>query len=440
MDVRLLRAKISVGSVALTGVLYILAGLLMLLWMDGIPSMVKIMILVYTASMTFFGVLSCLSRFKWTQFVQALLPLAIGILFVTNSFSVSTLFAFLMGIYIALIAFFRLIDFIILNANKNSGRWYALLMSCITFLFALPLIINPSIYVNQAILVTSIFCIFHGLTYIGDFLMLIAPSKSMAPYKRKIRINMPILFTSFLPKKMVRHLNYLLSVDADGVLMEDSFKGEDKADLEVLIHATEKGFSSMGHVDIVFEDKMYSFGNYDPESWKLFETIGDGVLLVVEGREKYIQFRLEDVGNSIFAFGLKLNDEQKEKVRKQIEKLYQHTIPWKSKGQKESEGLLTEKNATDYASRLYRSTQMTSYKFEKTSFKGYFAMTTNCVKLADSILRSAGIAAAMPNGILTPGGYYDFFNYQYGFKKSIVVSRQSYHPKGTIQHEEIKIV
>ncbi len=435
MDSRILRKNISIGSIALTGILFIVAGILMLLWIGGIPSMVKVMVLVYCLVLSFFEVLAWLSKRKWHYLLRALTPVFLGITLMVSPSSLSTLFSFLMGSYISLLGFFRLIDFIVLNANKTPGRWMALTGTIITFLFSLPMFFSPSIYVNRAIIITSIFCVFHGLSYIGDFLIQIAPNKKVAPYKRKIRINMPILFTSFLPKKSIQQLNKLLAVDADGILIEESFKGEEKSDLEILIHATETGFSSMGHVDLVFEDKVYSYGNYDPESWKFFQSVGDGVLLVVSGRDKYIDFRLSDVGNSLFAFGIKLTEEQRKSVSKALEDFKEHTLLWSTRQQRKNDSILIDQEPADYASRLSRELSIKAYKFKDTSFKGYFVMTTNCVKLADQIIRSAGIAAATPNGILTPGGYYDFFNRQYGMKKSIVVSKQSYHPKGEIQHE-----
>ncbi|MFV0479171.1 MAG: HdeD family acid-resistance protein [Anaerorhabdus sp.] len=427
MNYQLLRKRISIVSLGITGILFIVAGILMFFWIDGIPSMIRLAFLIYSGLLTASALLSCFSNFKWVNFVQALLPVIFGLIFMFSPNTLSSMFAFLMGLYMLLIGLFRLIDFIVLNANKTPGRWSALITAGITLLFSLPLVFNPSIYVGRATALTAIFCLFYGLTYIGDFLVQISPSKKADPVKRKIRINMPVIFTSFIPKMAIQSINKLLEVSQDDVVIEESFVEDKKPDMEIFIHATETGFSSMGHVDIVFENKAYSYGNYDPKSWKFFQSVGDGVLLCVQGREEYVQFRLTDVGNSIFAYGIKLTDKQKDSVREALNQFKEHLYPWQCDAAAGGDGV-------DYVSRLYRKVKITSYKFKNTSFKAYFVMTTNCVKLADRILRAAGIAAATPNGILTPGAYLDFFERQYALKHSIVISRQSYTPKKEIMH------
>ncbi len=435
MDGKLLRKRITASSIAITGILYLIAGIFMVVWVNGVPPMMRTIVLIYTIILSFFGVLSCLSNFKIMRLIQAILPLIFGLIFANDPSSISKLFTFLLGLYIVLISLVKFIDFIVLNANKTPGRIMVLLNSIIMGLIAIPLIWNPSMYMNRAILIASIFFVFYGLTYLSDFFVQIAPSQKMIPIKQRVRITLPIIFTSLIPKKMVNHVNNLLSIDHDKKLQEESFKEEVEPDLEILIHASETGFGAMGHVDFILDDTVYSYGNYDFQSLKFFESIGDGVLLEIPGRNHYIQFRLTDVGNSIFAFGIKLDESQKERVRKVVSEIKTHTYSWDSLAKRQAMGEVLDETPKDYASRLYRETEARMYKFNDTSFKAYFVMSTNCVKLVDKVIRSAGLVAASPNGILTPGAYYEFFERQYRFKNSVVISKRTYNPKGIIQHE-----
>lgn len=438
MDSRLLRKRISVGSIALTGLLFIQAGIAILLWIDNVPAPVRWTVFLSTCFVSFFAIISVFSKFKLSRLIQAISPTIFGFIFLVNPQSITTLFALFTGLYIMFIGFLRFIDFIVLNANKTKGRWWALTEVILSIGFGLPLMIAPSIYVERAALIASFIFIFHGLTYFEDLILQIAPTKWNGVLKTKIRINLPIIFTSTIPKKYIKNINKLFSVDDDGVLIQESFKTNETPDLEIFIHAAETGFSSMGHVDIFFEGKVYSYGNYDPESWKFFESVGDGVLLVVDGKQAYIDFRMEDLKSSSFCYGLRLSEPQKERVRKTIQELMSHTYPWKTKQQRVDEGEGSDEIPQNYASRLYRATKMKSYKFKDTSFKAYFVMTTNCVKLADKIIRSMGVVTATPNGLLTPGTYLDYFDRQYRLKKSIVVSCQSYNPLGEIVHTEVR--
>ncbi|MFV0379212.1 MAG: hypothetical protein ACK5KQ_00075 [Anaerorhabdus sp.] len=435
MNINIVRNKISIASLLITGIFFSVSGFLILLWLNGVPSMVKLMILLYCFILSIFGVISCLSKFKFIRFIQALIPAILGLNFYFNPTSLPKLYAFLMGIYISIIGVCKFIDFIILNANKNKGRYLVLISSMITFMFSVPLVLNPNANFEGAIILTAIFCIFHGLTYIGDFIYQIFPNKKFNG--RKFRINLPIIFTSLLPKKAVLKINKLFESDEDKILFEESFVGDNKVDLEILIHATDKGFSSMGHVDLVFEDTVYGYGNYDIDSWKFFQSIGDGILLKFKGKKKYINFRMKDIDGSTFAYGIRLTDDEYQRVKKTLLDFEKHLVKWKCRYEKKinNEDIMGE--PIDYLSRLYREGEMETYKFKDTSFKAYFVMSTNCVKLADKILRAADIVAATPNGILTPGAYLDFFNRQYSLVNSSVVSKKSYNPSGSIKHEKV---
>ncbi len=435
-DIKLLRQNITAGSLALTGLLYIAAGIMMLLWRKEVPFAFKYGIFAYTAVLSGVGLLSCVSKFKLVSFLQALVPIIFGSLFAFNTLAVSSTFAFFLGIYIMVMAIIRFIDFIVLHANKTPGRFLTLFNCLVMAIFAFPLVNDPKFFTTRAIWVAGLFCIFYGLTNLGDFLVEIAPMKKTDRYKRKIRINLPIIFTALMPRQTIGHINKLLSVDEDEILEEESFKEERIPDIEVFVHVTESGFGTMGHADLCFEGKVYCYGNYDFQSFKLFGSVGDGVLFTTENRDEYIKFCAKATGDSIFAFGLKLEEDQKVKIREALEDVQSHTIPWKSLMKKWEDGeFKSEKEPDDYASLLFKETRAEMYKFKDTSFKAYFVMTTNCVKLVDKILRSAGVVAALPNGLLSPGAYYDFLDRRYRIKNSIVISKQTYHNEAEIRHE-----
>ncbi|MFV0480099.1 MAG: HdeD family acid-resistance protein [Anaerorhabdus sp.] len=433
---KITREEISAGSLALTALLYIVAGVAMLLWRQSVPLAIKLFIFGYMVVTGCVGLFSCISKFSITRCIQSLIPIVFGWIFAFNTSAISSTFAFFLGIYIAVMALVRLIDFIVLNANKLPGRFVVLFNAVVMFLFSLPLILDPKMFDQRAIFITGLFCIFYGITNLGDFLVEIAPMKKTDRYKRKIRINLPIIFTALLPRKTIGHINQLLEVEEDGVLEEESYKEDTTADLEVFVHVTESGFGTMGHADFYFDGQVHCYGNYDFQSFKLFGSVGDGVFFTTDNRDEYIKFCAKATGDSIFAFGLKLTDEQKIRVREEIQKVRDHTFPWYSLAEKEKRGeIKNEKKPDDYASQLYEGTKASMYKFKDTSFKGYFVMTTNCVKLVDRILRSAGVVAALPNGILTPGAYYEFLDHRYRMKNSIVISRQTYHNEASIKHE-----
>ena len=80
----------------------------------------------------------------------------------------------------------------------------------------------------------------------------------------------------------------------------------------------------------------------------------------------------------------------------------------------------------DYASRVYIHTHAEMYKFTKGKFKTYFIAGTNCVNLADDLIRSKDLNLIDLNGLVTPGAYLAFLNTEYLKKDSIVKTRTLY--------------
>ena len=190
-------------------------------------------------------------------------------------------------------------------------------------------------------------------------------------------------------------------------------------DLEIFIGVKDSLIGKFGHADLCFEDKVYSYGHYDDASKKLFDCMGDGILFIVNDREKYLKFCAEHSKKTIFAFGITLTDEQKVKIKKELNKVKSYTYRWKclqEENKKEEYG--------DYASCLYRATKAKFYKFSESTYRLYFVLWANCVKLVDNVLKAAGGDILRLNGVITPGAYYYHLNNEFKKKESNVIRKE----------------
>lgn len=436
IQAKLVRKYIGVTSLGLSAILYIISGIAFIFWKSEIPLIVRFIVIGYAIILGVSGILTCLSKFTIPRLLHALMPIGFAVVFVLFMHQMSSLYAFLLGIYILVVGVIKVIDYIILRANRTPGRIMVLISAIIILILSYPLVFNAEGSVTMAFFHTGVFCVFYGFTLLGDFFVEVSPIKQTNRFKKRMRINLPVFLTMLMPKKAIGYINQLLSVDDDGVIEEQSFKVDQVPDVEIFVHVTEKGFGTIGHADLYFEGKVYCYGNYDDDSFKLFGSVGDGVLFTVTNRDEYINFCAKATGDSIFAFGLRLNEAQKEAIRERLASLFTHVYPWECKLQRyEEKTYSSEQKPDDYASRLYEATHAKLYKFRDTSFKAYFVLTTNCVKLSDYVIRSTGIAAANPNGIMSPGEYYEYFDRQYHLKNSIVISKQTYHHDAKIEHE-----
>ncbi len=66
------------------------------------------------------------------------------------------------------------------------------------------------------------------------------------------------------------------------------------------------------------------------------------------------------------------------------------------------------------------------FKFSKGKFRTYFISSTNCVMLADELIRNRDLTLINLSGLVTPGAYLSFLNTEYLKPNSAVISRTLY--------------
>jgi hypothetical protein len=134
---------------------------------------------------------------------------------------------------------------------------------------------------------------------------------------------MPIIVSLLVPYNFFLKINKSLKEERTAVKINKDTKG--KVDLEIFIGVKDSLIGKMGHADLCFENKIYSYGHYDENSKRLFDTVGDGTLFTVDNRDKYLKFCAEHSKKTIFAFGISLTDKQKERVRDELNKIQSNT-------------------------------------------------------------------------------------------------------------------
>lgn len=335
------------------------------------------------------------------------------------------------GIYLLINAIIKFINFLILVKNKAHGKLVEFTFSLIYFIFSISFIFYPIKNLSIVLLIIGIYILLLGVNYIIDFIYFMIPKKIKKKIKRSIRISLPAFIEAIIPYTVLNEINYLLdkeNYDKEFVFEE---KSEDVIpDLEVLVHTSNRGFNRMGHVDIYYNNVVVSYGNYDDNSKRFFDMIGDGVLFTAD-KEKYIPFCIEHSKKTLFVLGLKLTDNQKKNIDKAINNIFNNAYSWNSPYE---EALLNNKRVkksdyNDYASKLYQVTNAKFYKFKSGAFKNYFVLGNNCCRLADHIVGKSGIDLLKMNGVITPGTYYEYLNREFHKKNSMVVSRKIYNSK-----------
>lgn len=346
---------------------------------------------------------------------------AMGIFFFSKPTTFLSLFPIIFGFYMLLNGIIKLLAYIIYKEEKLKGYHPTLLASIIDFLFSYIMISNPGDNIKTLTIILGIYLIFFGITYLYDFIKDLYP-KLFKTKKRKIRVTPPIIISALIPYRIYTKINNILDKYSTSVHIKNK-NTSGKVDLEIFIHVKDSFIGSIGHADLCFENKVYSYACYDDNSKRLFETVADGMLCIIKGKSKYLKFCTDYSKKTIFSFGITLSDKQKEKIKSELNKMQEYAYHWRCDQE------LTNEECTDFASTLYRYTGVQYYKFTKGKWKTYFLFTTNCVKLVDKVLGATGSDILNVNGIVTPGAYYNFLNKEFKRKNSAVIKKTIYKKK-----------
>ncbi|MGT2742340.1 hypothetical protein [Streptococcus plurextorum] len=264
-----------------------------------------------------------------------------------------------------------------------------------------------------------------GITRLRDGIFFEA-DLSQNKLKRRVRVTLPIFLTALVPATTLAKVNKFLQENAEESAEEayNQVKSGKTAELELFIHTAETSlFSAIGHVDLCYNGRVISFGNYDPTSERFFGMIGDGVLYTCD-RDKYISLCKRVSQKTLFGYGIDLTEDMEKAVQTRLAEIEDLLIPWEPSDEK----VTAADGSSDYsyAYRIKHETDGKLYKFTKSKFKSYFVLSTNCVLLADSIVGQAGTDILSPKGFIAPGTYQAYLDEEYEKPNSLVVSKSLY--------------
>ena len=321
--------------------------------------------------------------------------------------------------YLLMCSIFNFFMFMILFKNKVNKRYTYLIKFIFLFIVGIIIFFSPLKYVYILLITMGSYFVLLGLKFVINFIYNIIPNRFKNIYKRKIRISLPVWFEAIVPYTVFVDINRVLKVDDDK--SKEINTENSKSKFEVLVHVSPNGFNRVGHVDIVYGDKVISYGNYDDSSKKLFNSCGDGILFYTD-KEKYIPFCLNHSNKMLFGFEINLNSDQLKHVDKLLDELKSQLVEWVPPMIDSCEDL----KKIDYASALYKSSPTIFYKFTKGKFKTYYIFGASCCHFANEIIGHSGIDFLKMNGLITPGSYYDCLNREYVNKTGLVIKRNIY--------------
>ena len=275
--------------------------------------------------------------------------------------------------------------------------------------------------------VSGVYLIVTGVNLMGDFFSeFMDTDYARDRIKPRTYLPVPILISAFIPRRVLNFINKNIS-DNDKISPKDEeYVPTGNPRLEVYIHIGNDPIGKFGHMDMSFDDTVYSYGCYDTSSNKLWGFISDGTLAVCP-RKPYLDQSINLENKTLIGFGIDVSDKEADEIYKKLNFLKKVLIEWKPLSVTDSEN--AEKYG-DPASVLQRNTGAVFYKFRSGPFKTYFALGSNCVLLAHRIIGAAGAGILRVGGLVTPGTYFAYLDRRYKLKNNFVVSKTIYKSGG----------
>lgn len=351
---------------------------------------------------------------------RIIINIVLGFIFLLFPKLPISLIPIVFSLYLLFNSVVKFINYVVLKEVDLKSRFKEFFFGAFFLLFSLFFLFYPVEKVSIFVTIIGIYCAIIGLSRLYEFLIDILSEKFKLNFKKKLRITLPVFLEVFVPKRALKRINKYIDE-----FIDENKKNNKESDLKIFIHLSKYGFNQFGHMDIMFEGKIYSYGNYDKDSRKLYTTLGDGVLFELTKKEEYINLCINTSKKTIVEYGIKLTEIQKEKLRLELKSIMENCTVWVPPVATKKR--IKKKEYTDYTSKLYLATKAKFYKFTKGPYKKYFVLGVNCTYFADMLMRNCVFEVLKLVGIISPGTYFEYLDENYRKKYSNVVSKIVYN-------------
>lgn len=332
------------------------------------------------------------------------------------------------------------------DGAPNYGAYFV--NGVITLVAGVLMLVNNRLNAIGFGLVAGIYVLWYGFTMIFDTFNEESTQQKMSAtakkMQRKLRFAIPPVIGGLLPRRLLKEYDAkVASEDANAYLHEQNVSIPEKAaglapfNVEILVHLSKKFMESFGHVDLILGDEAVAYGNFDSHSYRLFGVISDGVLFKCN-RERYLKQSVYHDDKVLIAFKVAFEKEELLQIKKNFDIMRENMVEWYCDTQLMEQGLLPEKDYSDIADQIYKGNNAVFYKFKKGTLKTYFAVDTNCVKVADSLFENTNFDKPAIPGIVTPGAYYQFLMRELEKPGTKVYERHIYSKETLIYNKELE--
>lgn len=354
---------------------------------------------------------------KLWKVLSALINLLFALVLFSFRFVIVDWIPYIFAAYVLIISIVKFISGYTFFRDGVPNFGIYLIEGMLSFIFSWYLFLNSYFNMVSFVIMAGAYFIWYGTTLIFDALneekTQEKMSKTAKKFQRKVRIAIPSLLGAILPMRLLRKYDSkVASEDANEFIKSEQVIMPKKAginpmNIEILVHLSGKLMEAFGHVDLILGDQVICYGNFDHHSYRMGGIMSDGVVFTC-GKEAYLKESVIHDGKVLISFKVNFSDEELGVIKNNYDLLLDNMYEWFSDTQLSEKGLLEQKEYDGVEDVIYRGTHARFYKFKKGPLKTYFALNTNCVKVADSLFEGTDFDKPATGNIVTPGAYYQF--------------------------------
>lgn len=362
------------------------------------------------------SVLTLLQRFSspsasrqpgWMGFVL----LGLAILSWRLPILLEVLIPILYGVWAVLRAISKALSWLAYRMDRIRPRWMVLADAVITLGFALVLVVDPLPGYLRLMGVAGAYALYLGSVTLVGGLLVAFQRRLQGVISHIIATPMPLFLSLFVPQQV------FATVQAQSPMPESALQPLEDHQIEILFHMKRAGADAIGHVDLIHRGIVYSYGAHDPNHRRILNGFGDGVFIIAKA-QPYLEFCLNSEHKRMVGFVIEPDASSLSAFETRLNRLLERSIPWIPESKESSQPI--------YAQRLQAATEAQLYKFKSGLFKTYFAVSTNCVTMVESLIRDRQVAMIRLTPVLTPGMYFTLMNNAYRLQAQTIVQRRTY--------------
>ena len=324
---------------------------------------------------------------------------------------VEVLIPVLYGVWAILRAISKGLSWLAYRMDRIRPRGVVLVDGIITLGFGLVLLVDPLPGYVRLMWMAGAYVLYLGSLTLAGGLLAAFQHRLLGQVSNLIASPIPLFLSLFIPQQV-----YAL-VEAQSPLPQSALKPLGDHQLEILFHMKKAGADAIGHVDLIHRGIVYSYGAHDPLHRRILNGFGDGVFIIARA-QPYLKFCLEAEHKRMVGFVIEPEASTLAAFETRLNRLLARSRDWTPVSPDPSHPV--------YAQRLQTATGAHLYKFTTGLFKTYFAVSTNCVTLVESLIGNRNMAMIRLTPVITPGMYFTFMNNAYRLNTKTIVQRRTY--------------